>query len=87
MGALKSKLSLIIIVAHKSCIVNKQIRVGDSKYGTFYDTFLPPVRNSPQIPKFYITNNVFFTRSHAQVEPSHWFLHWMAQTTCFLSGV
>jgi len=28
-------------------------------------------------------NNVFFFRSHAQVEPSHWFLRWMAQTTCF----
>jgi len=35
MGALKSKVPLIIIVPHKSYIVNRQIRVGDSKYGTF----------------------------------------------------
>jgi len=26
---------------------------------------------------------VFFSRSCAQVEPSHWFLRWMAQTTWF----
>ena len=26
---------------------------------------------------------VFFSRSGAQVEPSHWFLHRMAQMTCF----
>jgi len=25
----------------------------------------------------------FFSRSCAQVEPSHWFLRWMAQMTCF----
>jgi len=39
MGALKSKLPLIIIVAHKSCIMNRQTRVGDSKYGTFDNIF------------------------------------------------
>jgi len=38
---LKSKLPLIIIVSLKSCIVNRQIRVADSKYGTFDDEFLP----------------------------------------------
>jgi len=41
-----------------------QIRVGDSKYGTFDDKFLPPVFISPQIPKFYIKNRIFFSRSH-----------------------
>ena len=42
--------------------MNRQIRVGDSKYGTFDDEFLSLVPISPQIPKFYvtITNNVFF---------------------------
>jgi len=40
--------------------MDRQIRVGDSKYGTFDEEFLPPVPISPQILKFYITNNVFF---------------------------
>ena len=34
--------------------MDRQIRVGDSKYGTFDDEFLPPVPISPQIRKFYI---------------------------------
>jgi len=32
MGMLKSKLPLIVIIAHKSCMVNRQIGVGNFKY-------------------------------------------------------
>jgi len=31
--------------------------------------------------------NVFLSWSRAQVEPSHWFLRWMAQITCFCPRV
>jgi len=58
MAALKSKLPLIIIVAHKSGIVNRQIRVGDSKYGTFDDKFLNPVPIGPKSRNF--TLQIFF---------------------------
>ena len=37
MGMLTSKVPLIIIVAPKSCIVNRQCGVGDSKYVVTFD--------------------------------------------------
>ena len=41
MGTLRSKRPLIVIVAlHKSCIVNRQSGVGDSKYVVFRDPYL-----------------------------------------------
>jgi len=67
MGALKSKLPLIIIVAHKSCIVNTQIRVGDSKYGTFNHTILTPRPHyppNPQILHYKIQIVVFLLGTH-----------------------
>ena len=62
MAALKSKLPLIIIVAHKSGIVNRQIRVGNSKYGTFDDKFLTPVPIGPKSPNFAL--QIFFCSKH-----------------------
>jgi len=35
---LESKRPLIVVVANKSCIVNRQIGVGDSKYVIVFDT-------------------------------------------------
>jgi len=64
MEALESKLPLIIIVAHKSCIVNRQIRVGDSQYGTFDHVFWPPVPIIPKSPNFALQIAVFFLKTH-----------------------
>ena len=40
MGMLGSKLPLIVIVAHESCIVNRHIGVEDSKYVVTADPLL-----------------------------------------------
>ena len=40
MGMLESKLPLIVIVAHETCIVNRHIGVEDSKYGVTADPLL-----------------------------------------------
>ena len=42
----------------------------------------PPNRGNIT-PLWLFCYTVFFSRSRAQVEPSHWFLRWMAQMTCF----
>jgi len=43
----KSKVPLIVIVAHESCIVNRQIGVGDSKFVVYFDPSPSPV-TSPE---------------------------------------
>jgi len=40
MGMLTYKLPLIVIVAHESCIVDRQIGVGKSKYWVFGEPLL-----------------------------------------------
>ena len=70
MGALKSKLPLIIIVAHKSCTLNRQIRVGDSKYDIFDLKFWPLDLISPQIllhKYFFFAWNTLLPSSHMRV--------------------
>jgi len=44
--------------------------------------FYPLSSLAPKSPNFTLKIEYFFL-VHTQVEPSYWFLRWMAQTTCF----
>ena len=50
MGPLVSKLPLIFIVARESCIMNRQIGIGDSKYGVGRDPLFTGHMTQPNFP-------------------------------------
>ena len=59
---------IIIIVAPWKLLVNRQIRVGNSKYGTLDHIFWSPVPNGDGVkicgPKLYSTNSSSFPETH-----------------------
>ena len=56
MGRLTSKVPLIIIVAPKSCIVNRQCGVGHSKYVVIFDP-QPSGHVTPRPPGHILVKN------------------------------
>ena len=87
MGAVKSKLPLIIIIAHKSCIVNRQIRVCDSKLWHFRRRIFIPFPLAPQPPKYALHILLFHLKhtvpviTHAHVL-QNFYTTWVRSVAC-----